>query len=144
MTLDTQTTQLLAVTTIFGLFAIAELVMGTFFAPEASTEDNRLDVAVGVTFPIISGLVFAAAKGLSAMLMPEMRDAWAHWPWWAMVLVVYRNNAFYYHALRASCAHAGRWRRALHGELWESPVLLGCALWHRAHHASISACVRTQ
>ena len=81
MRLDLQTTQLLAVTLIFGLFAVAELVMGTFFAPEASSEDDRLDVAVGVTFPVISGSVFAAAKWLSALAMPSMKDAWAGWPW---------------------------------------------------------------
>lgn len=54
MSLDLQNAQLLAVTAIFALFAVAELAMGHFFPGSASAEDNRLDVAVGVTFPLIS------------------------------------------------------------------------------------------
>jgi sterol desaturase/sphingolipid hydroxylase (fatty acid hydroxylase superfamily) len=124
MALDTQTTQLIAVTTIFGLFAVAELVMDKFFPSEASGEDNVLDVAVGVTFPIISGLVFAAAKGLSAIVMPEMRDAWAHWPWWTMVLVL----------LVADDMTQYWWHRLSHTSV----------MWplHRAHHSAAYMSVR--
>jgi hypothetical protein len=28
--------------------------------------------------------VFATSKALCAWLLPEMRDAWADWPWWQM------------------------------------------------------------
>ena len=69
MTLDLQNAQLLAVTVIFALFAGAELLMVQFFPHAASAEDNRLDVAVGVMFPIISGAFFASSKWL--MVLPS-------------------------------------------------------------------------
>ena len=58
-------------------------------------EQHRLDVAVGVMFPIISGAVFASSKALCAWLLPEMRDSWAHWHWWQMVLVLLVADDFY-------------------------------------------------
>lgn len=82
---DLQTVQLLAVTGIFLGFGIAEVLMGRFFAPEAGHEDDRLDVAVGLMFPMVSGFVFASARALCAWLIPEWRDAWAEWPVWVMV-----------------------------------------------------------
>ena len=121
---DLQSVQLFAVILIFGGFALAEIVMGKFFAPEAHNEDNRLDVAVGVTFPIISGLVLAVAKGLSALLMPEMKDAWAGWPWWVMVLVL----------LVADDMTQYWWHRLSHTSV----------MWplHRAHHSAAYMSVR--
>jgi hypothetical protein len=35
-------------------------------------------LAVGVTFPLVSGTVFATSRGLAAVFFPEMQDAWAH------------------------------------------------------------------
>jgi sterol desaturase/sphingolipid hydroxylase (fatty acid hydroxylase superfamily) len=118
MKLDLQNVQLLSVFVIFALFAGAELLMGHFFPSAASAEDNRLDVAVGVTFPIISGSVFAAAKALCAWCFPEMRDAWADWPWWQMVLVL----------LVADDLTQYWWHRISHTHL----------MWplHRAHHSA--------
>jgi sterol desaturase/sphingolipid hydroxylase (fatty acid hydroxylase superfamily) len=124
MTLDLQTAQLLAVTVIFGGFALAELAVGAFFATEATREDNRLDVAVGITFPVISGSVFAAAKALAAVLLPTMRDAWASWPWWLMVIVL----------LLADDLTQYWWHRLSHTSV----------MWplHRAHHSAAYMSVR--
>lgn len=119
-----QSVQLLSVVTVFALFAVAEVVIGKFFAPEASAEDNRLDLAVGVMFPVVSGLVFAAAQALCAWLMPAARDAWAHWSWWQMVLVL----------LVADDLTQYLWHRLSHTSfMW--PL-------HRAHHSAAYMSVR--
>jgi hypothetical protein len=124
MTIDLQNAQLLAVTVIFALFAGAELLLGHFFPHSASAEDNRLDVAVGLTFPIISGTVFAASKALCAWVMPERRDAWADWPWWQMVIVL----------LLADDLTQYWWHRLSHTSV----------MWplHRAHHSAAYMSVR--
>ena len=124
MPIDLQNAQLLAVTVIFALFAVAELALGHFFPHAASAEDNRLDVAVGVTFPVISGAVFAASKALCAWLLPEMRDAWADWPWWQMVLLL----------LVADDLTQYWWHRLSHTSV----------MWplHRAHHSAAYMSVR--
>lgn len=119
-----QSVQLLSVVTVFALFAVAEVVIGKFFAPEASAEDNRLDLAVGVMFPVVSGLVFAAAQALCAWLMPAARDAWSHWSWWQMVLVL----------LVADDLTQYLWHRLSHTSfMW--PL-------HRAHHSAAYMSVR--
>ena len=122
--MDLQTAQLLSVTTIFGAFTVAELVIGRFFPAEASAEDNRLDVAVSVMFPVISGLVFAAAKGLCELIIPGMKDAWSGWPWWQMVLVL----------LIADDLTQYWWHRLSHTSV----------MWplHRAHHSAAYMSVR--
>ena len=124
MTLDLQNAQLLAVMVVFALFAGAELLLGHFFPHSASAEDNRLDVAVGLTFPIISGSVFATSKALCAWMLPEMRDAWADWPWWQMVLVL----------LVADDLTQYWWHRLSHTSV----------MWplHRAHHSAAYMSVR--
>ena len=119
-----QSVQLFSVVTVFSLFAVAEVVIGKFFAPEASAEDNRLDVAVGVMFPVVSGLVFTAAQGLCAWLIPTSRDAWAQWSWWQMVLVL----------LVADDLTQYLWHRLSHTSfMW--PL-------HRAHHSAAYMSVR--
>ena len=119
-----QSVQLLSVVTVFALFAVAEVVIGKFFAPEASAEDNRLDLAVGVMFPVVSGLVFAAAQALCAWLIPAARDTWAHWSWWQMVLVL----------LVADDLTQYLWHRLSHTSfMW--PL-------HRAHHSAAYMSVR--
>ncbi|MBL0171018.1 MAG: sterol desaturase family protein [Gemmatimonadaceae bacterium] len=119
-----QSVQLLSVVTVFAVFAVAEVLIGKFFAPEASTEDNRLDLAVGVMFPVVSGLVFAAAQALCAWLLPNARDAWAHWSWWQMVLML----------LVADDLTQYLWHRLSHTSfMW--PL-------HRAHHSAAYMSVR--
>ena len=124
MNLDLQTVQLLSVVAIFTAFAIGELLIDKFFAPEATREDNRLDLAVSLMFPVISGLVFAAARTLCGWLMPGARDAWASWSWWQMVLVL----------LVADDLTQYLWHRLSHTSV----------MWplHRAHHSAAYMSVR--
>ena len=49
--METQTVQMLAVVSVLLAFGLAEWVQGRFFAPEATREDNRLDVVVTLLFP---------------------------------------------------------------------------------------------
>lgn len=124
MSVDLQTAQLLAVVLVFTLFGLGEVAIGTFFAPEATREDNRLDVAVGLMFPAVSGLVFAASKAVCALLMPSARDAWAAWHWWQMVPVL----------LIADDLTQYLWHRLSHTSV----------MWplHRAHHSAAYMSVR--
>ena len=124
MALNPQVVQLIAVTSLFGAFSAAELAIGRFFAPEASAEDNRLDTAVTLLFPVVSGLVFAAANALCALLMPQLRDAWAAWPWWSMVLVLFVADDLTQYW----------WHRLSHTSI----------MWplHRAHHSAAYMSVR--
>ena len=78
--MQAETVQFLAVLSIFGAFAIAELAQGKFFAPEATREDNRLDLVVTLIFPLISLSVLGAANLLCQWLMPAQRGALGHWP----------------------------------------------------------------
>ena len=83
-----QVLQLIAAVSVLLAFALAEIAQGKFFAPEATREDNRLDVVVTLLFPVIGGSVLAAAGGLCATFLPSYRDALAHWPVWAMLGVL--------------------------------------------------------
>jgi len=121
---DQQLVQLTAVISIFLAFGIGEVLIGKFFAPEAGREDNRLDVAVGIMFPLVSGSVFTAGRALGAWLLPEMRDAWADWPLWAMIgtLLIADDLTQYW------------WHRLSHTSV----------MWplHRAHHSASYMSVR--
>jgi sterol desaturase/sphingolipid hydroxylase (fatty acid hydroxylase superfamily) len=121
---DLQAAQLLAVTLIFLAFGVAEIVIGKFFAPEAGREDNRLDVAVGLMFPIVSGSVFAASRALCGFLLPAYQNAWAHWPWWGMVATLLVADDFTQYW----------WHRLSHTSV----------MWplHRAHHSASYMSVR--
>ena len=124
MNTDAQTLQLLAILAILVSFALAELVQGRFFAPEATREDNRLDIAVTLLFPLISGGVLATSGALCAWLMPDQRNALAHWSWWQMVLLL----------LLADDLTQYLWHRLSHTSfMW--PL-------HRAHHSAAYMSVR--
>jgi len=105
-------------------FGLAEWVQGRFFAPEATREDNRLDVVVTLLFPLISGAVLAASGALCAAFMPEQRNAWAGWSVWAMLAVL----------LVADDLTQYLWHRLSHSSV----------LWplHRAHHSAAYMSVR--
>jgi sterol desaturase/sphingolipid hydroxylase (fatty acid hydroxylase superfamily) len=122
--MQAETVQFLAVLSIFGAFAIAELAQGKFFAPEATCEDNRLDLVVTLVFPLISLSVLGAANLLCHWLMPAQRGALAHWPWWQMLLVL----------LVADDLTQYFWHRLSHTSV----------LWplHRAHHSAAYMSVR--
>jgi sterol desaturase/sphingolipid hydroxylase (fatty acid hydroxylase superfamily) len=105
-------------------FGLLEIVRGRFFTPLATREDNRLDLAVTVLFPVISISVLFASMTLAAKLFPDARDAWAHWPWYAMVgtLLIADDLTQYW------------WHRLSHTSfLW--PL-------HRAHHSAAYMSVR--
>ena len=124
LALTQQTTQVLAVFCIFSAFALGEILLERFFAPEATREDNRLDLAVGVMFPVVSTLVFTSAKTLCAWLLPDARDALSDWPWWQMVGAL----------LIADDLTQYLWHRLSHTSV----------MWplHRAHHSAAYMSVR--
>ena len=119
-----QTVQFAAAVSVLVAFASAELIQGKFFAPEATREDNRLDVAVTLLFPAISFAVLTAATALCEWLMPGQRNALAHWAWWQMLIVL----------LLADDLTQYFWHRLSHTS----------ALWplHRAHHSAAYMSVR--
>ena len=86
--MEPQTVQLLAILLVMGAFALAEIIQGRFFPREATREDHRLDIAMTLLMPAISGGVLLVAGLLCEWLLPEARDALAHWPWWQMLLVL--------------------------------------------------------
>jgi len=124
MSADQQLVQLGSVIAIFLAFGVGEVAVGKFFPPEAGREDHRLDVAVGLMFPLVSGTVFATARALAAWLLPELRDACANWPIWAMVVTL----------LLADDLTQYFWHRLSHTS----------AMWplHRAHHSAAYMSVR--
>jgi sterol desaturase/sphingolipid hydroxylase (fatty acid hydroxylase superfamily) len=119
-----QTAQGLGVAAVFLAFALAELLQRRFFPREATREDNRLDLAVTLLFPMISLAVLAASTALCAWLMPLQRGAWAHWAWWQMLPVL----------LLADDMTQYWWHRLSHTSL----------MWplHRAHHSAAYMSVR--
>lgn len=122
--MDPQTLQLLAAASVFATFALLEVRRGAFLPAAAHREDNRLDVAVTLLFPLISVSVLATATLLCQWWLPEMKGAWGHWPWWAMLgtLLVADDLTQYL------------WHRLSHTSL----------LWplHRAHHSASYMSVR--
>ena len=119
-----QTVQLLVIGSLLLGFALAELAAGRFFPREATREDNRLDLVVTLTFPLISGTVLAASSALCAWIWPQHRGALAHWPWWGMLAVL----------LVADDLTQYLWHRLSHTSV----------LWplHRAHHSAAYMSVR--
>jgi len=122
--MQAQTVQLIAVAGVLTTFALVELAQGRFFAREATRQDNRLDIAVTLMFPLIGGTVLAVAGALCALLLPAQRDALAHWPWWGMLAVLLLADDFTQYL----------WHRLSHTS----------ALWplHRAHHSAAYMSVR--
>lgn len=119
-----QTVQVLAILGVLVGFALAEIRQRRFFAAEATREDNRLDVAVTLLFPLISLAVLAASTALCTWLMPEQRGALAHWPVWKMLLIL----------LLADDLTQYFWHRLSHTSV----------MWplHRAHHSAAYMSVR--
>ena len=121
---DPQIVQALAVAAVLTVFALAEIAQGRFFAREANAQDNRLDIAVTLMFPVISLGVLAVTNLLCEWLAPQQRAALAPWPWWQMlaVLLVADDLTQYF------------WHRLSHTSV----------LWplHRAHHSAAYMSVR--
>lgn len=124
MQMQEQTVQILAILLVMLSFAVAELVQGRFFAKQANHEDNRLDLAVTLLFPVISVGVLSASNALCEWLMPSQRGAWADWPVWLMLVVL----------LLADDLTQYLWHRLSHTSfMW--PL-------HRAHHSAAYMSVR--
>ncbi|MGA1327172.1 MAG: sterol desaturase family protein [Rubrivivax sp.] len=121
---EQQLVQLLAIAAVLGAYAMAELITGRFFPREATREDNRLDVAVTLSFPLISTAVLGASGALCAWFWPQHRGALADLPWWAMLGVL----------LVADDLTQYLWHRLSHTSV----------LWplHRAHHSAAYMSVR--
>jgi sterol desaturase/sphingolipid hydroxylase (fatty acid hydroxylase superfamily) len=119
-----QVVQALAVAAVLTAFALAELLQGRFFAREATAQDNRLDIAVTLMFPVISLGVLAVTNALCEWLLPLQRAALADWPWWQMLLIL----------LVADDLTQYFWHRLSHTSV----------LWplHRAHHSAAYMSVR--
>lgn len=124
MTLDPQLFQVLVLLGIFLTFGLAEVAAGRFFPPQAGHEDDRLDVAVGLMFPVVASGVYATSRAICALFFPEARDAWADWPWYAMVGVLLLSDDLTQYW----------WHRLSHTSV----------LWplHRAHHSAAYMSVR--
>eukprot|EP01041_Mallomonas_annulata_P036111 gene36111-59157_t len=69
-------------------FALAEWARGLLFPKEASKGDLKLDIAMALLLPVISGLVLTASMALCERYMPAQRGAWGDWAWWQMLLVL--------------------------------------------------------
>lgn len=122
--MDPQVFQSLALVAVFGGFAAAEWVRGELRPRMAGREDDRLDIAILLVFPLVFAGVLTTSTALSAWLMPEQRGALAHWPWWAMVgtLLIADDLTQYW------------WHRLSHSSL----------IWplHRVHHSAAYMSVR--
>jgi sterol desaturase/sphingolipid hydroxylase (fatty acid hydroxylase superfamily) len=119
-----QQAQMMVATTVLLGFAAAELWRGRFFAPEATREDDRLDLVVTLAFPLTSGLVLFLANAACEWWLPESRGALAHWPWWAMIATLLVGDDLTQYL----------WHRLSHTSL----------MWplHRAHHSAAYMSVR--
>lgn len=110
----------LVITAIFVVFALLELVRGRFLNQQTRPRDLVIEVVSSVsimafTVPCIIWLVDAFAS----VALPELRGAWATWPWWVMlgVLLVADDMTQYW------------WHRANHAVPWLFHL-------HRAHHTA--------
>lgn len=119
-----QTMQLLAVGSVFTVFAWAEWRRGLLFDTQAKRSDAWLDLAGGMAFPIGSLTVLNVCQALMARAFPEARDAWADWPTWAMLLCFFLADDLVQYL----------WHRLCHNSfLW--PL-------HRPHHSAAYVNVR--
>ena len=116
----------LIITGIFVVFSLLELAQGRFLTPRTRRRDLLIEVVASVTilaFTIPSILWLVDAAGTA--WVPGLRDAWAQWPWWAMlgVLLVADDMTQYW------------WHRANHRVPWLFHL-------HRAHHTAQYMSVR--
>lgn len=114
-----QTVQALAVGATFAGFGLIELLRGRFFSPLATRDDNLVDVAAAVSLPlVIVPLTLLLCQVAGRHWFPQLHDALAGWPWWAMFSVL----------LLADDLSQYGWHRLSHTS-WMWP-------FHRAHHAA--------
>jgi hypothetical protein len=116
--------QLIAIVTVMVVFALAEALHGKLFPREATPQDNRLDIAVTMLFPLISGTVLFTSQALCAVWLPSWHNALADWAWWQLLLLL----------LVADDLTQYFWHRLSHTSV----------MWplHRAHHSAAYMSVR--
>lgn len=113
-----QTMQVLALASVFIVFALAEMRLGRFADPRGSRDDAKLDLAGGAALLLGSLTVLALAKALAHAVWPEGRDALADWPVWLMLLCFFLADDLVQYL----------WHRLCHTSfLW--PL-------HRPHHSA--------
>jgi sterol desaturase/sphingolipid hydroxylase (fatty acid hydroxylase superfamily) len=124
MTSDQQLVQIAVVSAVMLAFGLAEWGRGLLFPRQATPGDLRLDIAMTLLLPIISGTVLLAAAALCERWLPGQRGAWSDWAWWQMLLVLLVADDFTQYL----------WHRLSHTS----------ALWplHRAHHSAAYMSVR--
>lgn len=121
---EQKTLQVLAAVCVMLAFALAEAAAGRLFPREATREDNRLDIAVTLLFPMISGAVLLLSQHLSGSLLPQWAGVLSDWPWWqALLLLLVADDLTQYF-----------WHRLSHTSV----------MWplHRAHHSAAYMSVR--
>ena len=115
--MDPQFFQTVSLVAIFAGFLLNEWRRGELRPPTAGREDDRLDIAILLMFPVVFSGVLAASTALCAWLIPEQQGAFAHWSWWAMLgtLLIADDLTQYW------------WHRLSHTSL----------MWplHRVHHS---------
>ena len=119
MSAEQQLWQVAAVVAVLLGLGLIEWRRGEFFSPQATHEDNRLDLAMALLMPAVSAVVLRATLAACEAVMPMQRGAWAHWSWWEMAAVLLIADDFtqyWWHRL------SHQWAR-----LW--PL-------HRAHHSA--------
>jgi len=101
-------------------FALMEVVSGRYRQTvTADANDTKLELLMFLSLlAICQPVALLTTHALASAWAPELRNAWAHWPWWAMVAVL----------LVADDMTQYWWHRASHSPL----------LWplHRAHHTA--------
>ena len=122
--MDPQFFQTVSLVAIFAGFLLNEWRRGELRPPTAGREDDRLDIAILLMFPVVFSGVLAASTALCAWLIPEQQGAFAHWSWWAMLgtLLIADDLTQYW------------WHRLSHTSL----------MWplHRVHHSAAYMSVR--
>jgi sterol desaturase/sphingolipid hydroxylase (fatty acid hydroxylase superfamily) len=104
---------------IIATFAGLEIASGRHKDFHATRDDTKLELFMFLSLVAVSQpLIFAITGQLCEWLMPAQRNAWAHWPWWAMAGVLLLADDLTQYA----------WHRVSHTPL----------LWplHRAHHTA--------
>jgi sterol desaturase/sphingolipid hydroxylase (fatty acid hydroxylase superfamily) len=103
---------------IFG-FALAEILSGKHKEFKATPDDGKLELLMFVSLVAFTQpMIFAVTGKLGQLYFPEMKNAWADWPVWAMVAVLLVGDDMTQYW----------WHRLSHTPL----------LWplHRAHHTA--------
>jgi sterol desaturase/sphingolipid hydroxylase (fatty acid hydroxylase superfamily) len=113
-----QTMQVLAVASVFTLFALAEMRLGRFADPRGSRDDAKLDIAGGVALVLGSLTVLNLAQALAGWAWPEGRQMLVDWPVWLMLLCFFLADDLVQYL----------WHRLCHTSV----------LWplHRPHHTA--------